>query len=134
MNKNKEAYTNYVCPYCWNTLDKCTCELFPPYHLILIDRNIQEHVRLLNEKGYRTMACCEGHRMRCINTYITFADDYFKAKMYLNNLYYAIHYLYSRTNHLFSIVLPIRKCILLELPITDRLELSIQIRNYYKAR
>ncbi len=78
MNKNKEAYINYVCPHCWNTLDNCICELFPPYHLIFIDRNIQEHIRILNEKGYRTTMCCEGHRVRCINTYITFAEDYFK--------------------------------------------------------
>lgn len=78
MRKNKDAYMNYVCPYCWNTLNKCTCKLFPPYHLIFIDRNIQEHVRLLNEKGYKTIGCCEGHREICINTYISFADDYFK--------------------------------------------------------
>lgn len=78
MNKNKEAYMNYVCPYCWYTLDKCICRLFPPYHIIFIDKNIQEHIRLLNEKGYRTVGCCEGHRVRCINTYIAFADDYFK--------------------------------------------------------
>ena len=78
MKKNKEAYINYVCPHCWNTLDNCICELFPPYHLIFIDRNIQEHIRLLNDKGYRTIGCCEGHRERCINTYITFPEDYFK--------------------------------------------------------
>lgn len=78
MRKNKEAYINYVCPNCWNTLNKCICELFPPYHLIFIDKNIQEHIRILNEKGYRTIGCCEGHRVRCINTYIAFVDDYFK--------------------------------------------------------
>ena len=78
MKKNKEAYTNYVCPYCWRTLDNCICELFPPYHLIFIDKNIQEHIRILNNKGYHTMGCCEGHRTICINTYIAFADNYFK--------------------------------------------------------
>ena len=78
MKRNKKAYLNYVCPNCWNTLDNCTCKLFPPYHLIFIDRNIQEHIRLLNEKGYRTTACCEGHRVRCLNTYISFPEDYFK--------------------------------------------------------
>lgn len=78
MKKNKKAYENFVCPYCWNTLDNCTCELFPPYHLIFIDRNIQEHIRILNEKGYRTTGCCEGHRTICINTYIAFPEDYFK--------------------------------------------------------
>jgi hypothetical protein len=78
MDKNKDVYMNYVCPYCWNTLDNCTCKLFPPYHLIYIDKNIQEHIRILNEKGYRTMACCEGHKDVCINTYIAFANNYFK--------------------------------------------------------
>lgn len=78
MEKNKDAYMNYVCPYCWNTLDNCTCKLFPPYHLIFIDKNIQEHIRILNRKGYLTTACCEGHRKVCINTYIAFADNYFK--------------------------------------------------------
>jgi len=78
MKKNKKAYINYVCPHCWNTLDKCTCDIFPPYHLIFIDRNIQEHIRILNEKGYRTTGCCEGHRTVCINTYIAFPKDYFK--------------------------------------------------------
>ncbi len=78
MKKNKDVYMNYVCPYCWNTLDSCTCSLFPPYHLIFIDRKIQEHIRLLNEKGYKTTACCEGHMDVCINTYIAFANNYFK--------------------------------------------------------
>ena len=77
MRRNKNAYMNYVCPYCWNALNKCTCELFPPYHLIFVDKNIQEHIRILNEKGYRTTACCEGHRDVCINTYIAFANNYF---------------------------------------------------------
>lgn len=77
MRRNKDAYMNYVCPYCWNSLNKCSCDLFPPYHLILIDRNIQEHVRVLNEKGYRTMACCEAHKDICVNTYIAFANNYF---------------------------------------------------------
>ena len=78
MKKNKKAYINYVCPYCWNTLDNCICELFPPYHLVFIDRNIQEHIRILNEKGYHTIGCCEGHKTTCINTYIAFSEDYFK--------------------------------------------------------
>lgn len=78
MRKSKAAYMNYVCPYCWNTINKCTCDLFPPYHLILIDENIQEHVRILNQKGYHTTGCCEGHDKVCISTYIAFAKDYFK--------------------------------------------------------
>ena len=76
MKKDNEAYFNYVCPNCMNILNDCTCELFPPYHLIHIDKNIQEHIRLLNEKGYRTLYCCEGHNVGS-NTYITFSLDYF---------------------------------------------------------
>ena len=78
MRRSKKAYINYVCPYCWNTLNKCSCDLFPPYHLIFVDQNIQEHIRILNKKGYRTTSCCEGHREVCINTYVAFADNYFK--------------------------------------------------------
>lgn len=77
MRKSKSAYMNYICPYCWHTLNNCTCDLFPPYHLIFIDKNIQEHIRILNEKGYYTTACCEGHIKVCINTYVAFADNYF---------------------------------------------------------
>lgn len=74
MRKSKAAYINYVCPYCWHTLNKCVCKLFPPYHLILIDLGIQEHIRILNEKGYHTTSCCEGHA----STYISFSRDYFE--------------------------------------------------------
>ena len=77
MRKNKKAYEHYVCPYCWNALNKCTCDIFPPYHLVFIDKNMQEHIRLLNNKGYRTTSCCEGHKEVCMNTYIAFADNYF---------------------------------------------------------
>lgn len=100
MEKNKDVYMNYVCPYCWHTLDNCTCELFPPYSLIYIDKNIQEHIRILNEKGYRTMACCEGHMDVCISTYISFADNYFKDMDMPDGFKYdkkrrAISYVYS---------------------------------------
>ena len=77
MKKNKDAYMNFVCPYCWNTLDECTCKIFPPYHLMFIDRNIQKHIRVLNEKGYYTTACCEAHKNVCNDTYIAFAINYF---------------------------------------------------------
>lgn len=84
MRKSKSVYMNYVCPYCWHTLNNCTCDLFPPYHTIFIDKNIQEHVRILNEKGYRTIGCCEGHlehhkeKKGSANTHIICGRDYFK--------------------------------------------------------
>lgn len=77
MRRNKDAYMNYVCPYCFNTVNKCICKLYPPYNLLFIDKGIQEHIRILNNKGYRTIGCCEGHyKERCISTYITFPMDY----------------------------------------------------------
>lgn len=73
MERNKNVYLNYVCPHCWNTVDECICEQYPPYELVLIDRNIQEHIRILNCKGYHTVYCCEGHSIGN-NTYISFAN------------------------------------------------------------
>lgn len=80
MERNKDAYINFVCPFCWDTLDKCTCESFPSYHLVFIDRGIQEHIRTLNKKKYNTIGCCEGHTEICMSTYIAFAIDYFDGK------------------------------------------------------
>jgi hypothetical protein len=87
MRRNKNAYMNFVCPNCYNKVNKCVCETFPPYHLILIDENIQEHIRILNEKGYRTMYCCEAH---CVasNTYITFVENYFNEVAMPNEFKY----------------------------------------------
>jgi hypothetical protein len=43
----------------------------------MIDRNIQEHIRILNEKRYKTCYCCEGHYDPiCASIYISFANDY----------------------------------------------------------
>lgn len=59
--KDKSMYDNYVCPYCFYTLDKCTCENYPHYSIIWVDKGIQEIIRILNEKGYDTQYCCESH-------------------------------------------------------------------------
>lgn len=65
MAKSKEEtyelMMNYICPQCFNTLDVCECDSKPYYSLWWIDRNIQEVVRVLNEKGYKTQYCCESH-------------------------------------------------------------------------
>lgn len=101
MERNKDVYMNFVCPFCWNTLDNCTCELYPSYYLVLIDKNIQKHIRILNKKGYRTTACCEGHKEICLNTYIAFTTDYFKDMELPNGFKYnkkrkVIEYIYPR--------------------------------------
>lgn len=75
---------NYVCPHCFNRVNKCTCELWPPYNLIWVDTHIQEHVRILNNKGYKTRFSCEGH-----NGYIhiIFSSEYGFNEMELPNGY-----------------------------------------------
>ena len=54
MRKSKSAYMNYVCPKCFHKLHECSCSYFPPWSLLFIDERIQDHVRILNEKGYVT--------------------------------------------------------------------------------
>lgn len=76
MAKNRKIYKNYVCPYCFRQINKCTCEL-PVWHLIMVDSGIQEHIRILNQKGYKTNGCCESHYdENSICIYITFAINY----------------------------------------------------------
>ena len=83
IEKNKDAYENYVCPSCFNQLDKCICITFPPYYMTWIDVKIQEHVRILNKKGYFTKFSCEGHSKHN-KTYIVFVYDYgFEKKIKL---------------------------------------------------
>lgn len=60
MEKDSLIY-NYVCPRCFHQIDKCCCKSKPFYSLWWIDLNIQEVIRILNEKGYKTQYCCESH-------------------------------------------------------------------------
>lgn len=47
------------------------------YSLIFIDCGIQEQVRILNEKGYKTIGCCESHYNGvCDNIYVAFGKDW----------------------------------------------------------
>lgn len=66
---------DYVCNTCFCTLDECTCDM-PPWELIMIDRGIQDSIRVLNEKGYTTVYCCEGHIGLSVSIYIQFDEDY----------------------------------------------------------
>ncbi len=55
-----KLYEEYVCPKCFNQLDKCACNTSEK-DLIRIDKDIQKHIRILNQKGYKTIFCCSGH-------------------------------------------------------------------------
>lgn len=76
IRRSKNAYNHFVCPNCYNKLNKCTCEHYPPWTLIFIDEGIQDHIRKLNEKGYRTNGCCESHFDGNLNLYISFVTNY----------------------------------------------------------
>ena len=60
MTHDFTVYRRYVCSNCFRQLTECTCRSLP-WNLIQIDEAIQDHVRLLNEKGYHTSGSCEGH-------------------------------------------------------------------------
>ena len=76
MRKNLSHYRNYVCPECFEQLNVCRCN-FMPHSLIMIDEGVQECVRELNKKNYRTSGCCEGHfRGVCRDLYISFGIEY----------------------------------------------------------
>lgn len=59
--RNKSVFNRYVCYTCFKRVNECTCEFYPPTSLIMIDEAMQDIVRIMNEKGFRTMGCCESH-------------------------------------------------------------------------
>lgn len=62
-HKSRATYgvENYVCPKCFYPLEECECDIFPPYYLLMIDKEMQKIIRILNRKGYKTIGCCESH-------------------------------------------------------------------------
>lgn len=76
LEKSLDIYLDYVCERCFHTPMECTCE-FKPWNLRFIDRGVQDHVRILNEKGYITNGCCESHyNSNSVNINICFIRDY----------------------------------------------------------
>ena len=76
MEESKESLIyNYVCSRCFKQIDKCECDMKPYHPLYWVDVNIQEPVRILNEKGYHTKFSCEGH---CSGDelYLTFSNKH----------------------------------------------------------
>ena len=66
----------YLCPYCWNEAENCTCSSFP-YFLVQIDVGMVDIVKTLNSKGYFTTATCEGHPENKVpHFYINFKEAY----------------------------------------------------------
>jgi len=75
--KTMQTYKNYVCPKCFNILTQCNCDKLSD-KLIYIDVGIQEHIKILNAKGYKTLFCCESHYERNdLQLYISFAYQHY---------------------------------------------------------
>ena len=74
--KQKDDFA-YICPHCFRELDDCRCSTYP-YHLVQIDKAILIPIRILNQKGYITTACCGGHidGLLCTEIYIAFRDEH----------------------------------------------------------
>lgn len=70
------------CPFCFQEEINCTCKQEDPFRYRFypeIDEDMFDAVRLFNQKGYLTGACCQGHISRSENrvsfsSYIAFAD------------------------------------------------------------
>lgn len=60
MNEKNVKIYSYVCPYCFNVPEECSCMCLP-WKLIQIDKKILPIIRELNRKCYYTEMCCEGH-------------------------------------------------------------------------
>ena len=75
FKRDESIYANYVCPNCFEQPHKCTCKVFPTYYLIWIDEGMQEHIKILNDKGYDTKYSCESHEPANI-IYVNFDADY----------------------------------------------------------
>lgn len=73
--RNLSVYKRYVCYRCFKRVNECTCKFYPPHSLIMIDEGVQDAVRMLNEKGFGTIGCCESHyKGVCQCIYVAFAE------------------------------------------------------------
>lgn len=76
IRRSKKNIELYVCPHCFQQINKCTCEYYPPWSLIYVDTAIQEVCRILNEKCYTTTSSCESHYGYTPNLYVSLVDYY----------------------------------------------------------
>ena len=75
MENDKKNIRNYVCPSCFERLENCKCK-FAPWSLMMVDENIQEVIRILNQKAYITNGCCESHYDGNPILYVSFIEPY----------------------------------------------------------
>ena len=96
--KIKKKNTDYVCPVCFRRANNCICQFYS-LSLILIDEKLQYAIQTLNDKGHKTIDCCEGHfEDKIPNTYISFRDRLIDCpkgfKIERNNI---IRHVYKKT-------------------------------------
>ena len=71
MYNNELKKYSYVCPRCFNLLNKCECDQYPEM-LIQIDKHMVPIIKKLNDIHYKTEGCCEGHIGKFDKIYIFF--------------------------------------------------------------
>lgn len=72
--KDVRTPLNYVCPFCFNWIENCSCDDLP-WNLILLDYNMQKIIQILNLKGYVTRNSCESH-CATDSIYVHFLENY----------------------------------------------------------
>lgn len=76
IRHNMEDTTIFVCSSCFNDAENCTCGRFEA-EKIEIDKNMQEILKNLNAKNYKTVFSCESHFNKQLpQIYIKFVKDY----------------------------------------------------------
>ena len=71
----KKELEGYVCPKCLNSVLNCGCEEWSD-SFVEMDKGMQPIIKVLNDKGYRTVYCCEGHSWKEPFAYIMFDMQY----------------------------------------------------------
>ena len=64
IRKRKNYQDDFICYNCYETF------------LIEVDNNIARSIMKLNQKGYKTKYCCEGHEIKSFGGYVYFKDTH----------------------------------------------------------
>lgn len=95
MKNKRKRSRDYVCPRCFKSPGQCTCSYYSQT-LILIDYNLQPIIQKLNEAGYYTMDCCEGHWGDYkMNMYISFVKPINSCPIGFQKEKYVVRHIYK---------------------------------------
>ena len=74
--KVNDSEIEFVCSDCFETIANCKCNNHNYSSIIDIDKDIYPAIKRLNQLGYKTKFCCQGHiNNGTIQAYIYFSND-----------------------------------------------------------